>query len=70
MQGPVPKMVRRQLFGAFAVCLVVTGGTVSANPFGMLVPMLPVGLVGLWGARHGTFPARRDPAARDPRRRV
>jgi hypothetical protein len=23
-----------------------------------LVPMLPLGLIGLWGARHGTFPPR------------
>ena len=25
-------------------------------------PMLPLGLVGLWGARHGVFPARRERA--------
>jgi hypothetical protein len=24
------------------------------------VPMLPLGLAGLWGARYGTFPARTD----------
>ena len=27
--------------------------------------MLPLGLVGLWGARHGVYPARRE----EPRRR-
>ena len=29
----------------------------------VLVPMLPLGLVGLWGARHGTFPPRARAAA-------
>ena len=28
--------------------------------FGILVPMLGLGLIALWGARHGTFPARAD----------
>lgn len=26
--------------------------------FGVLVPVFGLGLMGLWGARHGTFPAR------------
>jgi len=26
--------------------------------------MYPLGLVGLWGARHGTFPPRRDVPSR------
>jgi hypothetical protein len=60
MQGPAPRNVRWQLFGSFAVCLAITAGTAVGDPFGVLVPMLPLGLVGLWGARHGTFPARRQ----------
>jgi hypothetical protein len=56
--GDAPADVRRHLFGALGVCLVVTIVTASANPFGVLVPMLPLGLVGLWSARYGTFPAR------------
>ena len=38
------------------VCVVVALATAWANPFAVLVPMLPLGLVGLWGARHGAFP--------------
>ncbi len=57
-EGQVPKGVRAQLFSAVGVCLVITALTASADPFGVLVPMLPVGLVGLWGARHGVFPPR------------
>jgi hypothetical protein len=59
-EGPVPKAVRWHLFGALGVCLVITAATAAAEPFGVLVPMLPLGLVGLWGARHGTFPPRSD----------
>jgi hypothetical protein len=64
MQGPVPRRVRWHLFGSFAVCLAITAGTAVGDPFGVLVPMLPLGLVGLWGARYGAFPARRDVANR------
>ena len=35
----------------------------STLAFGILVPMLGLGLNGLWGAFHGTFPARRGPDA-------
>ncbi len=64
MQGPAPRAVRWHLFGSFALCLAITAGTASGDPFGVLVPMLPLGFVGLWGARHGTFPARKQPATR------
>jgi hypothetical protein len=57
-EGRVPKGVRAQLFSSVGVCLVITAVTASADPFGVLVPMLPVGLIGLWGARHGVFPPR------------
>lgn len=59
LHGSAPRHVQVHLFGSLAVCLLVTAGTAAANPFGTLVPMLPLGLAGLWGARHGTFPARR-----------
>ena len=42
-------------------------GTAAWEPFGVLVPMLPIGLAGVWAARHGKFPPR-PPAT--PRRRV
>jgi hypothetical protein len=34
------------------------GRTGSTLAFGILVPMLGLGLNGLWGAQHGTFPSR------------
>ena len=65
-QGNVPRAVTWQLYGSLAVCILIVAGTASAEPFGTLVPMYPLGLVGLWGARYGTFPPRTD---LNPRRR-
>lgn len=62
--GDAPRSVRFHLFGALVVCLVITAATAAANPFGVLVPMLPLGFVGLWAARHGTFPPRAMPGPR------
>jgi hypothetical protein len=56
--GGASRDTRRQLFGALAACVVVAFATAWANPFGVLVPMLPLGFVGLWAARHGAFPPR------------
>jgi hypothetical protein len=53
-----PKLVQRQLLGAVGASVVVAAVTAVANPFGWLVPMLPLGLAGLWGARHGVYPPR------------
>ena len=61
IQGPAPRRVRLHLFGSLAACLVITTATAAPEPFGVLVPMLPLGLIGLWGARHGTVPPRRMP---------
>ena len=62
--GGAPRDVRFHLFGALVLCLLITIGTAAANPFGVLVPMLPVGFIGLWAARHGTFPPRATPGPR------
>ena len=59
--GAAPRAVRRHLMGSLAVSVAVAIATVKANPFSALVPMLALGLPGLWGARHGTFPPRRAP---------
>jgi hypothetical protein len=59
-QGDVAGAPRRSLYGSFTVSLVITAVCASANPFAVLVPMLSLGLVGLWGARHARFPRRRD----------
>jgi hypothetical protein len=61
LQGSAPRRVQVHLLGAVGVSIVVAVATGAANPFGVLVPMLPLGLVGLWGARHGTYPPRRVP---------
>ncbi len=62
--GGAPTEVRWQLFGAFGACLLVTVASAAADPFGVLVPMLPFGLVGLWAARLGVFPPRPAPKPR------
>jgi hypothetical protein len=62
--GDAPRAVRRQLFAALVLCLLIAAGTAVSNPFGVLVPMLSLGFVGLWAARHGRFPPRSAPAAR------
>ena len=59
LEGRAPARARWLLYGSFLVCLAVTVGTAAANPFGVLVPMYPLGLVGLWGARHGVYPPRK-----------
>jgi hypothetical protein len=64
LQGSAPRRVQAHLFGALAACLVITAVTAAADPFGVLVPMLPLGLIGLWGSRHGTFPPRRSERGR------
>lgn len=58
LAGSAPRGVRNHLLGALVASLVVTAATAMANPLGVLVPMLPLGLAGLWGARHGAYPAR------------
>jgi hypothetical protein len=66
LQGSAPKPVRRTFLVLFLVCLLITAGTAAWEPFGVLVPMLPIGLAGTWAARYGVFPPR--PVA-TPRRR-
>jgi hypothetical protein len=59
--------VKRDFLILFLVCLAITVATAAWDPFGVLVPMLPIGLAGMWAARYGVFPPR-PPAA--PRRRA
>ncbi|MGH9040889.1 MAG: hypothetical protein ACRDZ3_11725 [Acidimicrobiia bacterium] len=51
-----PPAIRRSLLGSLVACLVVTAATASNEPFGVLVPVWPLALCGVWAARHGTFP--------------
>jgi hypothetical protein len=59
-----PARVRWWLDGALTAQCVVALSTAAARPFttvafAILVPMFGIGLNGVWGARHGTFGARR-----------
>jgi hypothetical protein len=63
--GVAPARVRRAFQLALAVQVVVAVAAAVARPFtpvafGVLAPTLGVGLMALWGARHGTFPPRDD----------
>ncbi len=58
LTGSAPSDVRRHLLGATAASIVIAFATAWANPFSVLVPMFSLGMAALWGARHGTYPAR------------
>ena len=58
LQGSAPKPIKRQFFWMFLVSLAIAVGTAAWDPFGVLVPMLPLGLSGMWAARYGVFPPR------------
>jgi len=66
LQGSAPKPIKRTFLWMSLVCLAIAVGTLAWEPFGVLVPMLPVGLAGVWAARYGVFPPRQ---AGQPRRR-
>jgi hypothetical protein len=60
-----PARVTRALRLLLAAQIVVAVATAAARPFtalafGVLVPVLGLGLMALWGARHGSFPAKRE----------
>jgi hypothetical protein len=64
LSGPVaPAPTRRTFRVVLAVQVVAVVVAASVRPFtevafGILAPMYGLGLMALWGARHGTFPAR------------
>lgn len=71
LAGCAPRSVQVRLLGALAVQVVVAVITASVRPFsslayGVLVPMFGIACAGLWGAFHGTFPARTDRSASLP----
>ncbi len=70
LQGSAPTIVKQHLFGALALSVVIALATGFRAPAGFLVPMLPLGLAGMWAARHGTFPARGSTAPRPARSKV
>lgn len=61
--GVAPRRVAARLRGSLAVQVVVAVVAATIRPFsslafGVLAPMFGLGLMTLWGARHGWFPAR------------
>jgi hypothetical protein len=75
LSGSASGQVRRHLLASFAMQVVVALATAGARPFtslafGVLAPLSGLALVGLWGARHGTFPPRARQAAPARHRRT
>ena len=69
--GSTPRLVRLHILGATVIQLVVSIATASARPFtasafGTLVPILGIGIMGLWTARHGEFEPTDDPPPAPP----
>jgi LytS/YehU family sensor histidine kinase len=80
--GTAPAAVKRLMNGLLAgqVVVAITGATagvvgldegkLNALAFGVLVPMVGIGLNGLWGARHGTYGPRADPVVQPSNRKI
>ena len=60
VEGNIDRPARKALYLSFAASLVITAVAAGSNPFAVLVPMLSLGFVGLWGARYGRFPLRKE----------
>jgi nitrogen fixation-related uncharacterized protein len=61
--GVAPREVTRLLRAALAVQVLVAVAVAAARPFtalafSVLVPVLGLGIMALWGARNGRFPAK------------
>lgn len=74
LEGCAPRRVQVVMLAAVAVQTAVPLAVAIYRPFtafATLAPVWSLGLAGLWGARHGTFPARTDlpPAGASPRGR-
>lgn len=67
LSGCAPRAVQRTMLASVAVQTVVPFAITLWRPFvafSVLAPVWSLGLAGLWGARHGTFPPR--PSADGP----
>lgn len=68
LEGCAPRRVQLVMMASVAVQTVVPLGVAIFRPFtafAVLAPVWALGLAGLWGARHGTFPPRSDAADAD-----
>jgi hypothetical protein len=72
--GSAPRSIQWNLLGSLALQVAVSIAGAAARPFtplafGTLAPVLALSLCGLWGVRHGVFPARAPEPATGARRR-
>lgn len=60
LTGSGPTDVRRKLLGLWFAQIAVATASVAVvrPPFGVMAPVWGIGLISVWGARHGAFPAR------------
>ncbi|HEX7135408.1 MAG TPA: hypothetical protein VF228_22725, partial [Iamia sp.] len=68
LEGCAPRRVQVLMIASVAVQTVVPLAVAVVRPFtafAVLAPVWSLGLAGLWGARHGTFPPRRGPGDAD-----
>jgi hypothetical protein len=70
-----PKPVKRSLLASLTAQIAIAAAAAALKPntalaFAILAPVYALSLQGLWGARHGSFPARtpRPARAQRPRR--
>ena len=68
--GAAPRPIRRRFLLALAVQVIVVLAAAAVRPysevaFGVLAPMFGLGLMALWGGRHGSFEPRRPPGSPD-----
>lgn len=62
LTGTAPRVVRRLLLGLWITQIgVVALSLAVAPPFGVVAVLWGIGLLPLWGARHGRFPPIPDP---------
>lgn len=64
VQGKTKETPRGSLYLSLGAAITITAVGAIADPFVVLAPMLPLGLVGLWGARNGVYPARNGVGSR------
>lgn len=68
LTGTAPRVVRRAMLGLWFVQIGVVAVSLALAPaFGVMAVVWGIGLLPLWGARHGRFPKR--PASGRPGRR-
>jgi hypothetical protein len=58
------------LLGASVGAAGLSGRQVNALAFGILVPMLGLGMNAMWAVRHGTFGPRVDRAVQPSNRKI